>query len=256
MKILKTIYWGVLAVSFISVTSSCQKAKRITKLETELDSVSYALGLDIRKNIKRTFPKYKEDVFLQALVEANDSTKTLIKDDKANEVLRAYFQKLQIEKQKEQAKQEEEKALEKHGDNKKKGEEFLEANKKKSGVQVTESGLQYIVIKEGKGAKPGPNDNITVHYHGTTIEGEVFDSSVDRSKLDGAKPKPATFILSQVIPGWVEGLQLMKEGAKYKFFIPQELAYRFRPAGEKVKPFSTLIFEVELIKINKPEDQK
>ena len=130
-----------------------------------------------------------------------------------------------------------------YADNKAAGEAFLEANKAVAGVQVTESGLQYKVIKLGKGKKPSVTDNVKVHYHGTLIDGTVFDSSVERNK-------PAVFGLTQVIPGWTEGLQLMPVGSKFTFYIPYELAYGDRETGS-IKPFSTLIFEVELLGIEK-----
>jgi len=131
----------------------------------------------------------------------------------------------------------------KYGDTQAEGELFLEENKKKEGVITTESGLQYEVLKQGKGKKPAATDKVRVHYHGTLIDGTVFDSSVDRGE-------PAEFYLNQVIAGWTEGLQLMPEGSKYKFYIPQELGYGSRAAGQ-IPPFSTLIFEVELLKIVK-----
>lgn len=129
-------------------------------------------------------------------------------------------------------------------DNKTIGREFLEENAKNDSVTQTASGLQYMVLKEGTGAKPGPTDEVTVHYTGRLINGTVFDSSVDRGE-------PATFPLNQVIPGWTEGLQLMSEGAKYRLFIPSELAYGEKGAGNDILPNSTLIFDVELIKVNK-----
>ena len=125
-----------------------------------------------------------------------------------------------------------------------KGEAFLADNGAKEGVTTTESGLQYEVMQEGNGASPSAEDEVTVHYHGTTIDGTVFDSSVDRGS-------PTSFRLNQVIKGWTEGLQLMKTGAKYKFFIPSNLAYGPRGAGGDIGPNETLIFEVELISINK-----
>ena len=124
------------------------------------------------------------------------------------------------------------------------GREFLEENAKNDSVVQTESGLQYMVLKEGTGAKPGPTDNVTVHYTGRLLDGTVFDSSVERGE-------PATFPLNKVIPGWTEGLQLMSEGAKYRLFIPSELAYGENGAGDKILPNSTLIFDVELIKVEK-----
>ena len=129
-------------------------------------------------------------------------------------------------------------------DNKTLGREFLEQNAKNDSVVQTKSGLQYMVLKEGTGAKPGPTDKVTVHYTGRLLDGTVFDSSVERGE-------PATFGLNQVIPGWTEGLQLMSEGSKYRLFIPSELAYGSKGAGEQILPNSTLIFDVELIKVEK-----
>lgn len=122
------------------------------------------------------------------------------------------------------------------------GKQFLAANAKKEGVTTTPSGLQYKVITMGTGAKPNANSEVEVHYKGTLIDGKVFDSSYDRNQ-------PATFFLSQVIPGWTEGVQLMPEGSKFEFYIPYELAYGPRGAGGVIPPYATLIFEVELLKI-------
>jgi FKBP-type peptidyl-prolyl cis-trans isomerase FklB len=128
-------------------------------------------------------------------------------------------------------------------ENKAAGEKFLAENAQNAGVTTTASGLQYQVFNEGTGATPKATDNVTVHYKGTTIDGKEFDSSYGR----GA---PATFPLNRVIAGWTEGLQLMKEGAKYRFFIPSNLAYGERGAGRDIGPNSALIFDVELIKVN------
>jgi FKBP-type peptidyl-prolyl cis-trans isomerase FklB len=128
--------------------------------------------------------------------------------------------------------------------NKKAGEEFLQINKKKAGVTELPSGLQYEVLKKGSGAKPKASDKVKCHYHGTLINGTVFDSSVQRGE-------PAVFGVSQVIPGWVEALQLMETGAKWRLFIPSDLAYGERGAGESIEPNSTLIFDVELLDIVK-----
>ena len=129
-------------------------------------------------------------------------------------------------------------------DNKTIGREFMEQNAKNDSVTQTQSGLQYMVLKEGTGAKPGPTDEVTVHYTGRLLDGTVFDSSVERGE-------PATFPLDKVIPGWTEGLQLMSEGSKYRLFIPSELAYGSKGSGDKILPNSTLIFDVELIKVAK-----
>ncbi len=128
--------------------------------------------------------------------------------------------------------------------NKRDGEKFLAENAKKEGVVTTESGLQYLVLKEGNDVHPTATDEVTVHYTGKLINGKVFDSSVERGE-------PATFALNQVIKGWTEGLQLMGEGAQYRFFIPYNLAYGERGAGNDIPPYSMLIFDVELIKVGK-----
>ena len=124
------------------------------------------------------------------------------------------------------------------------GREFLAENAKNDSVVQTESGLQYMVLKEGTGIKPAATDTVTVHYTGKLIDGTVFDSSVERGE-------PATFPLDKVIPGWTEGLQLMSEGSQYRLFIPSELAYGSKGAGDKILPNATLIFDVQLIKVDK-----
>ena len=139
--------------------------------------------------------------------------------------------------------QQQEKANKKIVLTKEKGKQFLENNKKNPDVKVTASGLQYKVIKASNGVSPNANDNVKVHYHGTLIDGTVFDSSVERGE-------PITFGLSQVIKGWTEGLQLMKTGEKFIFYIPSELGYGDRAAGPKIPAGSTLIFEVELFEVN------
>ena len=144
--------------------------------------------------------------------------------------------------QKQQQQKSAKRAEKSFGENKIAGQEFLATNKSKEGVIETESGLQYIIMREGKGEKPVTTSKVKVHYHGTNIAGEVFDSSVD-------KGTPAEFGVTQVIKGWTEGLQLMKAGGKYKFFIPQNLAYGAQQRGAAIKPFSTLIFEVELLEV-------
>ncbi|HEX9826082.1 MAG TPA: FKBP-type peptidyl-prolyl cis-trans isomerase [Flavobacteriaceae bacterium] len=231
MRIIK--FLGVVLAA--SVLSSCG-GQGVSKkaLKTELDSVSYAIGMDVAKNVKTSVSEIDSELFIQGYMNVLDSTNILIKEENAQQVLTAYFQKKQAEKMKKQQEEaEKEKGV---------GEKFLEENKSKEGVKVTESGLQYIVLKEGTGAKPTAESKVKVHYHGTLIDGTVFDSSVDRGE-------PTEFGVGQVIRGWTEGLQLMSVGSKYKFFIPQDLGYGARQAGEKIKPYSTLIFEVELLEI-------
>ncbi|MBR2370332.1 MAG: FKBP-type peptidyl-prolyl cis-trans isomerase [Paludibacteraceae bacterium] len=170
------------------------------------------------------------DIFLSAFLAAVNEEETLMDATVANAYFRTESEKVRSANM-EAA----------YADNKEAGLAFLEANKSVEGVQVTESGLQYKVVKMGKGKKPSATDRVKVHYHGTLIDGKVFDSSVERGE-------PALFALNQVIPGWTEGLQLMPVGSKFTFYIPSELAYGDRETGE-IKPFSALIFEVELLGI-------
>ncbi len=242
MKLVKKL--AVVAVT-VSLFSCGNQAQDVKILETELDSVSYAVGLSMSGQLKSNFSEVNKSILAQGIRNGLDSTNLLIDAKDMQEVLSGYFKKKQQAQMEEQQAAASKAAEAKFGENKKAGEDFLEANKSKKGVQTTESGIQYIVLKEGSGEKPaGPMTKVKVHYHGTNIEGNIFDSSVDRGT-------PATFGLNQVIKGWTEGVQLMNEGAKYKFFIPQELAYGAQQKGENIKPFSTLIFEIELLEVLK-----
>ncbi|PCI96840.1 MAG: peptidylprolyl isomerase [Flavobacteriales bacterium] len=208
-------------------------------LKKEVDSVSYAIGMNMATSIKKDF----SEVNFEALIEGikagmTDDSTALIKQEEIQGIIGPYFQKKQAAAQAELAKGSEAAQAD--------GLKFLAENKTKEGVVTTATGLQYIVLKEGTGAQPTATSNVEVHYHGTTPDGTMFDSSVDRGKS-------ISFPLNGVIKGWTEGVQLMKEGAKYKFFIPQELAYGANPPGGgsgEIKPFMPLVFEVELIKIN------
>ncbi|WP_034041265.1 FKBP-type peptidyl-prolyl cis-trans isomerase [Wocania ichthyoenteri] len=219
-------------------------------LNTQVDSVNYAIGLNIaaglKANIKGSkFDEVNIDFIKQGFTSGIDSTNILIEEDKIQKILSDYFTKKQQEDQEKQKAEQLKKLEEQYNDVKVAGENFLEENKTKEGVQTTASGLQYIVLKEGTGEKPEAASKVKVHYHGTNIDGEVFDSSVDRGT-------PSEFLVNQVIKGWTEGLQLMPVGSKYKFFIPQELSYgAFPRQGGKIKPFDALIFEVELLEIVK-----
>ncbi|MDB4047789.1 FKBP-type peptidyl-prolyl cis-trans isomerase [uncultured Polaribacter sp.] len=242
MKLVKKLAVAAITVSMFSCGNQVQDVK---KLETELDSVSYAVGLSMSGQLKSNFSEVNKAILAQGIRNGLDSTNLLIDAKDLQVVLSGYFKKKQQAQMEERQAAASKAAEAKFGENKKAGEDFLEANKSKKGVQTTESGIQYIVLKEGSGEKPaGPMTKVKVHYHGTNIEGNVFDSSVD-------KGTPATFVLNQVIKGWTEGVQLMNEGAKYKFFIPQELAYGAQQKGENIKPFSTLIFEIELLEVLK-----
>ncbi len=194
-----------------------------------MDKLSYALGLSMGQNFKGSgVASLNADDFADALRAVYDNTEKKMTFDEAKQVVNDYFTALQDSVAEVNAKA---------------GKEFLEQNAKAPGVQVTESGLQYLVVKEGTGAKPGPNDMVTVHYTGRLIDGTVFDSSEERGE-------PATFAVGQVIAGWVEGLQMMQEGAAWRLFIPSELAYGSHGTGP-IQPNSALIFDVQLIKVGK-----
>jgi FKBP-type peptidyl-prolyl cis-trans isomerase FklB len=241
MRILKSL---VVIVAVASLTSCKGQKADVKSLETEIDSASYALGMDMAIKVKANFEEAKTDLFLQGYKNGMDSTNLLIPEKDLNNFLREFFQKQQMAKQQEAQEKAAKEAEAKFADVKKAGEDFLAVNKTKEGVITTESGLQYIILKEGTGERPLPTSKIKIHYHGTTIDGEVFDSSVDRNQ-------PMESNANQFIPGFNEGLSLMNTGAKYKFFIPQELAYGSQQRGELIKPFSALIFELELLEITK-----
>ena len=196
--------------------------------EKNMDKISYALGLNIGYNFLTSGVKnLKVDDFVKGINDVLSDKTPEISYDEAKEMINNYFVKLQEEQVKL---------------NKKAGEEFLRINKEKSEVITLPSGLQYEILKKGTGAKPKASDKVKCHYHGTLINGTVFDSSVQRGE-------PATFGVSQVIQGWVEALQLMEKGSKWRLFIPSDMAYGKRGAGDIIGPDSTLIFEVELLDI-------
>ena len=195
-----------------------------------MDKVSYALGLSIGNNFQNSGIKQLQvEDFMKGLEDVLGEKQPAISYEEAKQVINDYFMKLQQER------------LE---INKQAGAEFLEINRHKAGVVELPSGLQYEILKQGKGAKPSASDKVKCHYHGTLINGTVFDSSVQRGE-------PATFGVSQVIPGWVEALQLMPVGSKWRLFIPSNLAYGEHGAGDVIEPNSTLIFDVELLDIVK-----
>ncbi|MDR2147371.1 MAG: FKBP-type peptidyl-prolyl cis-trans isomerase [Tannerella sp.] len=193
-----------------------------------MNKTSYALGLSIGNNFRGSGIKNLDfEDFLQGLKAVLNEETPAITYDEAKKIINDYFSDLQDEQKKL---------------NKEAGEEFLRINKNKAGVVTLPSGLQYEILKAGNGEKPKATDRVKCHYHGTLINGTVFDSSVLRGE-------PAIFGVSQVIQGWVEALQLMEKGSKWRLFIPSELAYGSRGAGETIGPHSTLIFDVELLDI-------
>ena len=202
----------------------------------EFDRLSYALGLSMGNNFRSSgIEKINSEDFADGVKAVFSGADPRMSYDEAKEEIRKFFEALEV-KQRE--------AAEAQGKiNAEAGQAYLEENGKRPEVKTTASGLQYEVLQEGTGAQPGPNDQVTVHYTGKLLDGTVFDSSVDR----GA---PATFGVTQVIPGWVEALQMMKEGAKWRLFIPSALAYGPNGAGGVIGPNAMLIFDVELIKVN------
>ncbi len=205
------------------------------KLETEKDKISYALGLNIGKRMRTDSLEIVPAMFLRGLQDAmDDSSKKLLSDQDVKTVLVTLDQGLAMKRMVLSSATAEK--------NKKEGEAFLEENKKRPGVVTLPSGLQYEVITDGTGKSPRANQTVTVKYRGTLINGTEFDSS----ELHGGN---STFQLSQMIPGWIEALQKMKVGSKWKLFIPDKLAYGDRSAGPTIGPNSTLIFELELLDV-------
>lgn len=201
----------------------------------ELDRISYALGLSMGNNFRSSgIEKIDCQDFADGVKAVFEGTTPKMTYDEAKEEIRKYFTAME-EKQKAAA-------AEQGKANAELGAAYLAENAKRGEVKVTASGLQYEVLEEGTGATPTANDRVTVHYTGKLIDGTVFDSSVERGE-------PATFGVTQVIPGWVEALQMMKAGAKWRLFIPSNLAYGPNGAGGVIGPNSTLIFDVELLKI-------
>lgn len=216
---------GVTALIF-----SCNSVDTMnTELTTKMDSVSYSLGVSLANNLKTSgFETVESDAISSAFNDVFSENDVKISEEDANALIQDYFMELSQKKSQEAIS---------------KGQAFLDENAKKEGVVTTASGLQYQVLTQGQGTKPAASDEVTVHYHGTLIDGTVFDSSVDRGQ-------PASFPVGGVIQGWVEALQLMNVGSKYKLFIPSNLAYGERGAGGSIGPNETLIFEVELLSIN------
>ncbi len=200
-----------------------------------MDKLSYSLGLGIGDQLLHMGAQNIVAAdFAAAIEDVINGNELKVSHKEAQQVVNAYFQKLEAETQK--------LAEEKGKAAKEEGEKYLAENAKKEGVVVLPSGLQYKVLKEGTGKQPKATDTVQCHYEGFLTTGEVFDSSIQRGE-------PAAFGLQQVIAGWTEGLQLMKEGAKYRFFIPYMLGYGARGAGASIPPYSALIFDVELIKV-------
>ena len=200
-----------------------------------MDKLSYALGLGIGRQLSQMGANdLNASDFAQAVKDMIDGKEPQVPEAEAHQIVEDFFRR-QEEKQRAEA-------AEKYKGAKSEGEKYLSENAKKEGVVTLPSGLQYKVLKEGNGKSPKATDKVVCHYEGMLIDGTMFDSSIQRGE-------PATFPLNGVIAGWTEGLQLMKEGAKYRFFIPYQLGYGERGAGASIPPFATLVFDVELIEV-------
>ena len=213
------------------VTTATAKSKPLT-LSTQRDKVSYALGMNMAKNLQRQSVDVDPEVMSRALKDVLGGNKTLLTEDEAKATLIALQNDMRAAQQ--------EKAEQLAVANKKEGEDFLAANKSKEGVVALPSGLQYKILKQGTGPKPSASDSVVCNYRGTLISGTEFDSSYKRGQ-------PATFPVNGVIKGWTEALQLMPVGSKWELFIPPDLAYGDHGAGPDIGPAATLIFEVELL---------
>ncbi|MBP8760528.1 MAG: FKBP-type peptidyl-prolyl cis-trans isomerase [Parabacteroides sp.] len=227
-----SVFVAAMAVAVGVSATSCD-SKKSANLKSAIDSASYAIGVSTgagyKENLKTLPDSANVDALIAGFTEALKGQKTSMTPEAAQAFLQTYFMEASA-KQATKAKEE--------------GDKFLAENKTKEGVITTESGLQYKVVTEGKGVKPTAEDKVKVHYKGTLLDGKVFDSSIERGE-------PAEFGVGQVIKGWTEGLQLMPVGSKYTFWIPSDLAYGERGAGQDIKPNSVLVFEVELLEIVK-----
>ncbi len=210
-------------------------------LQTPKDKVSYAIGLNAAKSFKSQGIEIDAEALTKGLQDGISGAKPLMTEEEMRTTMTTF--QTEMRQKLMQAK------MAAAAENKKKEDAFLEANKKKEGVVTTPSGLQYKILKEGKGKKPGDNDMVDVNYKGTLIDGKEFDSSYRRGKAQ-------TFKVGELIPGWREALKMMPEGSKWQVFVPSKLAYGEHGAGKEIDPYSTLIFEMELVAIKPATDAK
>ncbi|WP_313483696.1 FKBP-type peptidyl-prolyl cis-trans isomerase [Acinetobacter variabilis] len=225
-----------ISLMVLLLSSGSLFAKEINNTSSEAEKIGYSFGYLMGRSNADTLKDLDLDAFSQGLKTAAAGQKSSLSDEEMTQVLTQYkrqsdAKELIVLKQKAE-------------ENAKAGKAFLQENAKKPGVKTTKSGLQYLVLKEGKGKSPSANSNVRVYYEGRLIDGTVFDSSI-------ARQQPVDFRTTQVITGWTEGLQLMKVGAKYRFFIPADLAYGQIGSGDIIEPNSTLIFDIELLEIIK-----
>lgn len=231
MKIISFVCVGLMLISGVAVAGD-----KAVELKTDDQKLSYAMGLDLGAYFNSLEENFDLNVLQQGIFDAYNDKAKLMTADEAAEVQ----QKFAARQQEKQV----QKSVAMVTENRKAADDFLKGNKTKTGVRETESGLQYKVVTEGKGAQPGVDDTVKVHYKGTLLDGTEFDSSYKRNE-------PAVFQVGQVIPGWQEALQLMPVGSTYDVYIPADLAYGDRGAPPVIEPGSMLIFQVELLEIPK-----
>ena len=223
---------NLLIVSIALIFSSCTDPASYKIPETEMEQVSYIIASNMAKNLKsQGLDTIDASSVAQAFTDVFEGNESAISEEESNEIMKEFSEKMMAREAEKSAKANEA------------GKAYLAENGAKDGVITTKSGLQYEVITSGDGAKPTTADQVTVHYHGMLTDGTVFDSSVERGQ-------PISFGVNGVIAGWTEALQMMPVGSKWKLYIPYNLAYGERGAGQSIGPYSTLIFEVELLKIN------
>ncbi len=235
---MKKIGAGLLSVFLL--TGVAVAADKPVELKSETEKLSYAMGLDLGTYFKRLGEDFNLDILQRGIVDAYEGREALLSEAEVVAVQQDFAAR--------QQEKEIQETVRMVAENRAAAEKFLSENRKKDGVKETESGLQYKVIKKGSGAVPTVNDTVTVHYKGTLIDGTEFDSSYKRNQ-------PAVFKVGQVISGWQEALQLMKEGAVYELYLPPDLAYGDRGAPPLIEPGSMLIFQVELVKVDSGEEQ-
>ena len=224
-----------LAVPVLGLAYGICSAADPVELKTENDKINYSVGYRLGSDFTRQGVEMNSAIVQQGIDDATGGGEALMTEEEMRTVMVNMATRLKAEQM--------EKAKQQGAENSKTGEAFLAENAGKEGVKTTDSGLQYKVITAGEGNSPQKSDKVTVNYRGTLVDGTEFDSSYSRNK-------PATFGVGQVIPGWTEALQLMKEGDKWEIYLPSKLAYGERGAGAKIPPDSTLIFEIELISVN------
>lgn len=233
----KSLTNTILCTALLAFAVGCQDTKPQTDTtapKTDKEKISYAIGANMAQSIKEISDEIDLTMLQKGIADKIQDKELLVSNEEAQPLLQAFSEKLRARQQEEYIKTAQK--------NLETGQAYLKENKTKEGVVTTESGLQYKVLKEGEGKSPGQSDKIRVHYEGTKLDGTVFDSSYKRGQ-------PITFQADQVIKGWTEGLQLMKEGGKYRLFIPADLAYRESGYGQQIGPNEVLLFDVELLEV-------